>query len=486
MMKKILLIVVVLALVVPSTALAAVEFSLGGFIKLDSFWGSSQQFKNIYIPPARSNDLSYHHGRMFFTAQGSRFNFTIKGPKLWGAQVTGFLEMDFDPAEGAIANTSFTASNSYTPRLRHAMFRLNWPETELLFGQYWSMFCEWYAETAEDGPFQSTGTPTARLAQVRVSQKFAGAFTAAALIGEPNQVWYPSYTTAPYSAKQADGTAVGSASPIISNGQSAESPQVQGKLQYQQDLWGKAAYYGKPIPFTAQVVAGWQRNVVRGQTVKGSYFFDDNKYASLEGNINHQYLNPWLFMGSLFIPVIPTHSANLAGTASILTQWWIGQGVEAFGFTYPQGNILSFDGMRCDTNYFEVQLLKRYGGFIQGQYYFNNQWFLTGAYAVSRAYGVNTNHIPECVEDASSGSFMGLNGDQFKTMQQFDVCLWYRPIQAIKFGLQYSWARADYFQKIGPADSAKAGGFNLPQPASYPYSDNGSEHRVEFVGYFFF
>ncbi len=42
---------------------------------------------------------SFHHGRLKFTAQGSRFNFTIKGPKLWGAQTTGFIEMDFDAGE---------------------------------------------------------------------------------------------------------------------------------------------------------------------------------------------------------------------------------------------------------------------------------------------------------------------------------------------------------------------------------------------------
>ena len=45
-----------------------------------------------------------NHGRLKFTAQGSRFNFTIKGPKLWGAQVTGFIEMDFDSAEVGINN----------------------------------------------------------------------------------------------------------------------------------------------------------------------------------------------------------------------------------------------------------------------------------------------------------------------------------------------------------------------------------------------
>ena len=41
-----------------------------------------------------------------------------------------------------------SATNSITPRLRHAMFRLNWPETELMFGQYWGMFSEFAPETA--------------------------------------------------------------------------------------------------------------------------------------------------------------------------------------------------------------------------------------------------------------------------------------------------------------------------------------------------
>ena len=60
-------------------------------------------------------------------------------------------------------------------------------------------------------------------------------------------------------------------------------------------------------------------------------------------NIKNQYVNPWMAMGSLFIPVIPTQSANLAGTASILTQWWIGQGVEAFGFTGVASNMYKFN-----------------------------------------------------------------------------------------------------------------------------------------------
>ena len=199
-MKKFIVIAVALALLVPSLAMAATEFSLGGFIKLDTMWDSdSGTGKNMNVLPARNNDPNFKHGRLKFTAQGSRFSFTIKGPDLWGAKTTGFIEMDFDSAEAPIANSSFTSSNSYTPRLRHAMFRFNWPTSELLLGHYWSMFCEYYVESAEDGPLQMTGTPTHRLAQLRFTQTFSG-FTVAALVGDPSQARLPGAGTSPYNA----------------------------------------------------------------------------------------------------------------------------------------------------------------------------------------------------------------------------------------------------------------------------------------------
>ena len=164
--------------------------------------------------------------------------------------------------ERPIANTSFTQSNSFTPRLRHAMFRFNWPTSELLFGQYWSMFCEYYAESAEDGPLQMTGTPTARNAQVRFTQKFSD-FTLAASISDPNQATLTTVANT-YNAN-------------INNGQSTETPQVQAKVSYAHDFWGKAAYYGKPTPFTIQFVGGWQRNVVRpNQSFAGSGLGETN------------------------------------------------------------------------------------------------------------------------------------------------------------------------------------------------------------------
>ena len=99
-MKKFIIFGVVLALLVPSLAMAATEFSLGGFIKMDMMWDSDNGVgKNMNGLPSRNNDPNAKHGRLKFTAQGSRFNFTIKGPDLWGAKTSGFIEMDFDTAE---------------------------------------------------------------------------------------------------------------------------------------------------------------------------------------------------------------------------------------------------------------------------------------------------------------------------------------------------------------------------------------------------
>jgi len=501
-MKKFIVFAVVLALLVPAAAFAATEFSLGGFVKLDAMWDSNSAVgKNINVAPSRNNDGNNTHGRLKFTAQGSRFSFTIKGPKLWGADVTGFMEMDFDAAEngltaGVAAGTQGVAfggaSKSYTPRVRHAMFRFNWPTSELLFGQYFSMFSEWYAESAEDGPLQMTGTPTARLAQIRFTQKFLSDWTVAALIGDANQALLNS-------------TAVGNSgitgfyNAAINNGQSAETPQVQGKVQYQHDFWGKAAYYGKPIPFTAQVVAGWQRNVIReglmtGYSTLGSPAIDNALVAAVF-NSRNQYLNPWMVLGSLFIPVVPTQSANLAGTASILTNWWIGQGVEAFGMTGVASNLFRFDSNTQNgptAQVYKAQLLQKFGGFVQGQYYFNNQWFVNALYGVAKAYGVNRSRFNNGV--AAANGINGMEyamGDNAQTIQQASATLWYRPIQAIKFGLQYSYTAAHYFAYALP--TASNAGFPVFFPVAGAAANNtvnrsnfGQDHRVEFVGFFYF
>jgi hypothetical protein len=462
-MKKILAFAVILALLVPAAAFAAAEFTLGGFVKLDSFWSSTQDAKNMNTPILRNNDPNFHHGRMKFTAQGSRFNLTIKGPDLWGAKSSGFIEMDFDAAESPLLGGQ-TASNSYTPRLRHAMFRFNWPTTELLFGQYWSMFCEFYNESVQDGPLQGHGMPTARLAQVRVTQQFLDGFSIAGLIGQPNT---------------SNGLAGGNYT-TTNNGENAETPQIQAKLMYQKDLWGKAAYYGAPMPFTARVIGGWQRNVYRTGAVAANTF-GQNGFGTVAASFgNHQYLDPWMLMANTFLPIIPTHSANLAGTASLSVQAYIGQGLGAFGnnmgadtYGMYQGTF-RLAGQAFSVNNYDETLFRQFGGYVQGQYYFTNHWFTNVTWGVQRQYGVSQSRYGQLITAANPAGYATAMGDQPNSWQEIDFTLWYRPIQAFKFGLQYAWQRTGWMQ-ITSAGAQNANTSNV-----------GNSSRVEFVGFFYF
>jgi hypothetical protein len=80
---------------------------------------------------------------------------------------------------------------------------------------------------------------------------------------------------------------------------------------------------------------------------------------------------------------------------------------------------------------------------------------------MNRVYGVD--------RDQWLGATTG--ADPVKTLQHFYATLWYRPIQALKFGLEYAYARTDYFQKVQAGSNT---------------SDFGQDHRVLFVGFFFF
>lgn len=473
--KAILILALLVALALPTAAMAAAEFSLGGYIKLDAFWDSTQENKNMNSLVTRNNNIlnaaatTDHHGRLKFTSQSSRFNFTIKGPKLWGATTTGFIEIDFDQAQEsglALLNGSGAAlgsSNSYTPRMRHAFFRFNWPETELLFGQYFTLLSQWFPELLQDGPYHITGTPTARMPMIKLTQKFAGAWQVAALVGDANgitngQVYSPATT-------QNDR----------GGGQSTEAPQVQAQVQFEQDLYGKAAWYGTPKPFTAQVTGAWQRGIIQDTAARTLLATGQDAFTLLPASATrHQYMDPWALMGVLFVPVIPTHSANLAGTASLQTSWWVGQGVEAFGWIGFGSQVFRWDGTNvAGTNFYNVTLLSRFGGQIQGQYYFTNQWFVTGAWGMSKAFGVGAFQTNAFAPGNRQNVFAA---DSAKAHNEFDLALWYRPIQAFKFGLQYAYNRTDWFQ------NQRSGTAATPSNVT----SIGEAHRVQFVGLFFF
>jgi len=528
-MKKTILILVVLALLVPASALAATEFSLGGFIKLSTFWDSTQ---NGYTPTGviqRNNDQLFHHGQFNMSAQESRFSFTIKGPKFWGATTTGFIEMDFDgladnnfsSVSGAVGNVAVTSP--YLPRLRHAMFRLNWPETELMLGQYWGMFSEYSPEATGDSQMTNHGFLNQRVAQIRLTQKFLGDWTVAGAIMKPYDpsaadANWETVTAAGVNNIPAPGVAAGPAAAFNqlnggAEGRSSETPQLQGKIQYEKDLYGKAAFYGRPRGFTAQVTGGWQRTRYRANqfTVANIFTFGQNQFGQAGNGVAgglvqnaQQYLDPWCIQGTLFIPVLPTYSANLAGTASLTAQYWIGQGVSFVGgnrdndnswFDFSGiGRVNNGAGAQVNGTFYNRKLMNQFGGYLQGQYWFTNQWFMNAAFGMIRNYGIDQGTSALLAGQAlnPAGYKYASNNDQQKLNNEFDLTLWYRPIEAIKFGLQYSYSRSIYLQKIDNPQivGAVPGPGGLPaqaqgQPAAGA-KDVGESHRVQFVAQMFF
>ena len=476
MKKKLFLLLAAFSLVALPVAASAAEFTLGGYIKLEAIWDSTQIQKNLLGYVARNNDPNFHHGRLKMTAENTRMWFLIKGPKIWGAQITGYIEWDFD--EHANVNTA-SGALGYSPHkarigLRHAFFRLNWPTTELLMGQYWSLMTEEIPETANFGAATTAGQPFLRTPQIRLTQKFCD-FTFSLALAEPeNGLWGLSL----------DPTQSGNSN--VFAGESSETPKVEGRIKYEANLWGQAPYWGAPRGFSAGVAAAWWRTRYRGSggSLWSGRAFDNNWDVLLYQGANtnrfwgygffardQQYLNHWLVEGRLFIPVIPMCDKNPAGSLSILTQWFVGAGLDGYFEDFPANSsyFVSPPGPPTDATYMiDRKLMKRYGGYVQAQYWFNSQWYLNAAWAMNKAFDV----------DMATWVGVASTSDPVKFNQHYYLTLWYRPIQALKFGLEYTYVRTEYFQRAGPSPGS--------DPGVYRVTDFGENHRLLFCGFFFF
>ena len=72
--------------------------------------------------------------------------------------------------------------------------------------------------------------------------------------------------------------------------------------------------------------------------------------------------------------------------------------------------------------------------------------------------------------------------DAWRTQEEVDATLWYRPVQNLKFGIMYSYVYSNYFQNQPGNSGAGVGVGTAPNNTS----NTGSEHRVEFAGVFYF
>ncbi len=172
-MRKHLLIALVI--LIPMISFAqdqkfGIEFH--GFVKNDIFWDSRQSVAvregHFYLYPKNEsldingNDINANPSFNILSIQ-TRLKGVITGPDAFGAKTSAIIE-------GAFFGHTNADINGF--RLRHALVKLNWTNTELLVGQYWhSMFItECFPGTVSfntGAPFQ----PFTRNPQIRLTQK---------------------------------------------------------------------------------------------------------------------------------------------------------------------------------------------------------------------------------------------------------------------------------------------------------------------------
>ncbi len=516
-MKKIVFGLVLCALVaMPISAMGAKtgDFEIGGYIKLFTDWNSTQVVnKNMGLVGSRNNAIyPSHDGRFRMTAQDTRFNFKITGPEVWGAKTQGYIEMDFD-VDGQDAAAAAPVTNSWRPRLRHAWFRMDWPGGwQVLMGQYWGVFCNFWPDTVNSGPLFGHGMSTQRLPQIRVTKK-TGPWTFDAFAGTPDSS-APGNLDAAFFGVNGSQILPGSLPGGISNniGEAGMIPQFGVSAQYDKDLWGKAGYFGRPRGFAANVAFGIQRTKYYGGVFAAPTWSQNADgtlpngagLGAVAGLQENQTLTPWKLQLSLFIPVIPTQTENLKGTASLQLQGYIGEGLRFFGNGFNASNdYWSFDGFQTVGNWppgtvpnpdpsfgggwtagqpnYKRRLTKEYGGYIQGQYYFNNAWHVSYVYGFSKKYGVPAsrdlalqNYYFNLFGPANtnqSGYTWAGNANMIRDIQEHNATLFYRPVKAFKFGLSYAYINTNYFQitTVGSKQTRR-----------------GDNHRVQFAGWFFF
>ena len=145
------------------------NLSIGGFVRLDYAYNSQNLGLTGFILPVtlpRSGSAEDQEDQSQFSARVSRFWLKVAGPTFLGAKTNALIEADFVGGGTAVNNETGTV------RMRHAYGTIDWPNTQVMFGQFWDIFGPAAASTIDFSQGASFGTPNnPRVAQIRLTQK---------------------------------------------------------------------------------------------------------------------------------------------------------------------------------------------------------------------------------------------------------------------------------------------------------------------------
>ncbi len=358
------------------------DVTIGGFIKYDLGYSTQDSHSDPAVALRDSSsvrkNLYDEYGNTFMSSGETRLNFLIKGPDVWGAKTSGFVEGDF---------RGTTTGNAYGGfQLRHAWMKLNWPAAELTIGQTWQQFGMIYDRGALGDSDFYMDMKGVRSPQVALRYNFTKNLNMMLGIYSPTE-W--SGSTRQYNDDYAR------------NG----LPFGEYELEYKNENCGRIG--PQMLRFAVGGIVGREKKTVANTTTK---------------RYNDDTIPVWQTVFRYYVPFIPEKQGNKKGALALNGNAFIGQnfgGIKWLG----DGSVGSY--WRPGNT--EAASPTSFGGFAQLTYYFaNNVW-------ANLMYG----YLQYNTSDWARTTSTALGVDGFNKQNTYAVSVLYDASPNLRFGAQW-------------------------------------------------
>ena len=391
-MKKLVLVMLALFLVIPALSNAGsvssrYDVTFGGFVKMDVGWTSQLANADPALAARKSGDaysvLNDEFTNTFMTGGETRFNFLVKGPDLWGAKTSAFIEGDF---------RGVTTGNPYGGfQLRHAFMKMQWPgKSEMMIGQNWQQWGMPYYPAmigANDFSYTLKGI---RTPQIAFRYFFNKEFNAMFGVTSATNWAAPTRQVDTYSA--------------------SNWPGLMGEIAYYTDRCGKigphmmrfalGGYYGQERPWSVDVT-------------------DNSTYHA-------DRINAWIAAFRYSVPIIPEKKGNKQMALLLNGNFFLGQNVAGNNWFAPGTSMGSYQNDSVAGQNGDWRAPTAFGLYAQAT------WWLTNALQVNGMYGYLRYNWSEW---ARSNDFAARN--VIAMQQTYAINLLWDANQAIRFGIQW-------------------------------------------------
>ncbi|MHB8111581.1 MAG: hypothetical protein ACYDHW_16280 [Syntrophorhabdaceae bacterium] len=400
-MKKLVLLLLTLSLLLPVAVNAGsvssrYDVTFGGFVKYDLGYSTQNNHADATTAYRASSSsravLGDEYGNTFQTAGETRFNFLVRGPELWGAKTSAFIEGDF---------RGVTTGNVYGGfQLRHAFMALKWDSAELMIGQNWQQwgmpyYGAWIGTSNFIQHLRGTRTP-----QMTFRYFFTKEFNAMVGITSATE-WSGSGGVRQYNDDYARSS----------------WPGLQGEIAYWTDRCGKIG--PNNLKFALGGYYGKENKINPNAAVAVPGYTDEN-------------LDAWIAAFRYSIPIVPEKQGNKAMSVLLNGNFFLGQNVAGNNWLGQTGGTSQGSYLRPDNQGAAPTV---FGLFAQASWWITNKVWMNGLYGYLK-YNFSS-WARGNVDDP--GAAAQARRDKINMMQSYAVNILWDANQAVRFG--FEWMR---------------------------------------------